>query len=458
MEKFVSGPAATGRGEGPLALPLLARLEQNAVDQLWIVYHDYSGLSHAKSVPPDRFADATEHGIGFAKANMDFNVLDHQVPDLQFGAESGDFFAVPDAESFAPMPYHPGTARTFAFLTLANGGLWDGCPRTAVQRQVDRYGLLGLHVTAAFEAECYLFRPGPEGWEPADRSRMFTVEGLELHAGLLGRLMEVLPQMGVALEQAGAEYGPGQYEINLRYAGPIKAVDDLYTFKEALRVLARDAGLLASFMPKPSTDLPGCGLHVHLGLQDSEGANVMQGNGPAGLSETGRYFVGGLLAHAAALTGLGAPTVNSYKRLQPGSWSPAHICWGTGNRAALVRIPDGGSPHVEFRSGDNTSNPSLFLAGLLAAGLDGIERRLDPGPPMTVDVGHLSPEGAEQLGLGFLPRSASDALDELESDSVVMEALGPVIGPALLRVKRSEVAAYDVTVGEWERSAYLETI
>jgi glutamine synthetase len=167
--------------------------------------------------------------------------------------------------------------------------------------------------------------------------------------------------------------------------------------------------------------------------------------------------VGGLLAHAPALCGVGAPTVNSYKRLLPGSWSPAHICYGAGNRAALVRVPDAGARHVEFRAGDNTSNPYLFLAALLAAGLDGIRHDLDPGAPVMDDVGHLSQEEAAQRGLTLLPRSAPEALDAVEADATIMDVLGPVIGPALLRVKRSEAMAYALEVGAWERAAYLET-
>lgn len=441
---------------------LMDQLQADRVTQLWVIYHDYCGLAHAKTVPPERFADAVASGIGFAKANMDFNVLDQQVPRPAFGAETGDFFAVPDADTYAPLPYHAGAARTYSFLTLAGGERWDGCPRSAVQRLVNDYAAEGLRVRAAFEPECYLFRRGDDGYEPADQSRMFTVEGLERHSALLTRLAETLRAMNVTLEQVGAEYGPGQYEINVRHAEPLQAADDLLTLKEVLRALARETGLLASFMPKPYTDLPGCGLHIHLGLQDEQGRNALEGGGthptePTGLSARGRAFVGGLLAHAPALCGVGSPTVNSYKRLQPGSWSPAHVCYGPGNRAALVRIPDAGSRHVEFRAGDNTSNPYLFLAAVLAAGLDGLRRGLDPGAPVMVDVGHLSDAEAAERGLALLPRSADEALDALEGDATIMDALGPVIGPTFLRVKRSELNTYALQVSDWERAAYLET-
>jgi glutamine synthetase len=207
--------------------------------------------------------------------------------------------------------------------------------------------------------------------------------------------MDTLRAMGITVEQIGAEYGPGQYEINVRHAEPVRAADDLLTLKETLRALARETGLLASFMPKPFTDLPGCGLHVHLGIEDEEKTNLLGDRARKdvdqdGLSTLGRAFIGGLLTHAPALCGVGAPTVNSYKRLLPGSWSPTHICYGPGNRAALVRIPDASSLHVEFRAGDNTCNPHLFLAALLAAGLDGIATGAQATSRVGDDIGHVS--------------------------------------------------------------------
>ena len=436
----------------------MERLERDEVTRLWIVYADYSGITHAKIVPPERFVDAVAHGIGFANANMDFNILDYQVAAPELAADTGDFRAVPDASTLALLPYALGHARTASFLHNPDGTRWDGCPRAALERVVARYTERGLVVCAAFEPECNLFRRTDEGLAPADTSRMFSVDGLDIHLELIDELMETLGEMGIVLEQAGAEYGPGQYEINLKHAEPLRAADDLLTLKDTFRALARRAGLIISFMPKPFSHLPGCGLHVHLGVERSDGENVLQGEGADRLSPEGGAFVAGLLAHAPALCGVGAPTVNSYKRLLPGSWSPAHIAFGLGNRAALVRIPDGEGVHVEFRAGDNTSNPHLFLAALLAAGLDGMERGLDPGDAVHGDIGHWTSQQAAAQGIQFLPKSATEALDAVEADVLVMETLGPVIGPALLRVKRSEVEAYDLEVTEWERTAYLETV
>jgi glutamine synthetase len=182
----------------------------------------------------------------------------------------------------------------------------------------------------------------------------------------------------------------------------------------------------------------------------------MEGDGPVGLSDLGASFVAGLLKHARGLSGLAAPSVNSYKRLLPGSWAPSHICYGASNRAVLVRVPDSGSRHIEFRAGDSTGNPYLTLIGLLAAGLDGIEHELRVGEPTLEDIGHLSEAELSARGVEPLPRSAPEALDALEADAVLMDALGPVIGPGFLRLRRSEVAAYSLEVGDWERATYLE--
>src|SRR4029077_18426529 len=297
---------------------------------------------------------------------------------------------------------------------------------------------------AAFEPECYLLPRTDGNLKPTARTTMFSLDALESQRPLISLLMTSLAEMGVELEQVAPEFGPGQYEINIVHQPPLRAADNLMTVKEELRSLARAAGFIATFMPKPFADMPGSGLHVHLGVVSSDGRNAMQGDGPLGLSPLGTSFVAGLLKHARGLSGLAAPTVNSYKRLLPGSWAPSHICYGGSNRAVLVRVPDSGSKHVEFRAGDGTGNPYLTLIGLLASGLDGVEQGLVLGEPTLDDIGHLSEADASARGLELLPRSAPEALDALEADAVLMDALGPVIGPGFLRLRRSEAAEYSL--------------
>jgi glutamine synthetase len=214
-------------------------------------------------------------------------------------------------------------------------------------------------------------------------------------------------------------------------------------------------------MPKIYSGWAGNSLHVHLSLWDAacERHLTASGEDDTSLSQTGKWFLGGLLAHAPALTGLGSPTVNSYKRLLPGSWAPANVYWGYGNRSGVARVPGvGDRRRIEYRSGDNSCNPALFLTGLLAAGLDGIRNQIDPGPPFQDDVGHMSVEAMAEAGLTFLPRTLPEALDALEENEVVAGAIGETLLPHFLSVKRSELETYNLTVHPWERQTYLEVI
>lgn len=435
---------------------LVARAKEDGISEVWVICHDLSGRAQVRSVPHQRLDRILTGGVSFARANIEFNVLDHQVPDFVFGAETGEFLAVPDPATYARVPHHPSAARTYSFLHAADGKPWAGCARGALNAMDARYAKRGLALRAAFEPECYLLARTDENHRPTARAGMFSLNALESQRPLMSLLMTSLAEMGVELEQVAPEFGPGQYEINIAPQPPLRAADDLMTVKEELRALARAAGFIASFMPKLFADMPGSGLHVHIGAVSLDGGNAMEGDGPVGLSRLGASFVAGLLRHARGLSGLAAPTVNSYKRLLPGSWAPSHICYGASNRAVLVRVPDSGSRHVEFRAGDGTGNPYLTLIGLLAAGLDGIEQGLLPGEPTLDDIGHLSEAELSARGLELLPRSAPEALDALEADTILMDALGPVIGPGFLRLRRSEAAAYSLEVGDWERATYLE--
>jgi len=444
-------------------LELLNCLEKDGIEHLWVVYHDYSGRSCAKTVPKERFASVAERGVVFARANLDFTLQDHQVEGARFLADTGDFLAVPDPCSYAPIPYREATARTHAFMRAdTEGSLWEGCPRTQLGRMVEAYAAEGLSVQVGFEAEFTMFvKTGDGEYVHSDHDGMFTVAGLDRHFVLWRNIIKTLGAMDVSVMQHGKEYGPGQYEMNTRHAPPIKAADDYLTLKEVVRALASEAGWIATFMPKPYAETSGNGLHLHLSLCDLDGKKDLS-MGEADdepLSQLGRHFLGGLLAHANSLTGVGAPTVNSYKRLLPGSWAPAHICWGVGNRATLVRIPAlGRRRHIELRSGDNAINPFIYLTAVLAAGLEGVHNQIELPAPVDYDVGHLSDEEAAARGIRRLPNNLPDALAALEADDVIAKALGSIILPEFLKVRRAELAAYNLHVHPWERKLYLETV
>ena len=440
---------------------LLQRLTDDKIEYLWVAYHDYNGRACAKTVPKSKFKDAVHYGVVFARANLNFGVHDHNAADGIWQAQTGDFLALPDPDAYWKLSYMDNTAIVFSNMMTEAAEPFYGCPRQNLQKTVSLYEAKGTDITAALEAEFSLFSKTDTGdYAPSRAGGMFMVAGLNQFADLLHDIVAALEKMGLQVEQLGKEYGPSQFEFSLRYNNPLAAADRYLISKEVTRALALERGLIASYMPKPFTDLAGNGLHVHLALWDAEsGANVLAGSGlDSPLSETGMHFMGGLMAHAPGICGVGAPTVNSYKRLQPASWAPAHIAWGVGNRGVLLRVPDINERcRVEYRAGDNTCNPYFFLTTLLAAGWNGMERRMDPGEPFNDDdVGHFSEQQRLQHGIDYLPRTLPTALDALENDEVLMSALSPVIGQEFLKVKRTELESYNLTVHPWERQMYLE--
>ncbi len=440
---------------------LLQVLSEDNIEHLWLAYHDYNGRACAKTVPPGKFESAVTDGLVFARANLNFGVDDHNAADGIWQAQTGDFLALPDPAAYWRLPYHEKTAIVFCNMLTEAHQPFDGCPRQRLASSVASYTERGIDITAGLEAEFSLFSKTDDGdYAPCRAGGMFSVAGLNQFAELLHEIVATLEAMGLPVEQLGKEYGPSQFEFTLRFSNPLQAADHYLISKEVTRALALRRGLIASYMPKPFTDLAGNGLHVHLALWDREsGNNLLAGSGLENpLSELGRQFAGGLMAHAPGICGLGAPTVNSYKRLQPASWAPAHIAWGVGNRGVLLRVPDVNQRcRVEYRAGDNTSNPYFFLTALLAAGWDGIEQRMDAGKPFNDDdVGHFSEEQRQQHGIDYLPRSLPEALAALESDEILMSALAPVIGQEFLKVKRQELQTYNLTVHPWERQMYLE--
>jgi glutamine synthetase len=443
---------------------LLARLDADAIEHFWVAYHDYGGRAHAKTLPRESFRSAVNDGVVFAMANLNMSADDHQSMGATLLADSGDFLAVSDPRSYAILPRFPGTARCHAWMRASDGSVWEGCPRTRLAAAIDELRDLGYSAQVALEPEFYLLHALAENgtdYAPVNSTRMFSQAGLATERVFVERVVDELRAMGVTVAQLGKEYGPGQYEMSVRHADPIRAVDDYCSLKDAVRDLARDQGYVATFMPKPYSHWPGCSLHVHLSLWDEAGERDLTASDrdEVSLSDVGSWFLGGILAHADALAGLGSPIVNSYKRLQPGSWAPANTYWGYGNRSGVVRIPGVGKRrHLELRSPDNSAQPYLLLAGLLGAGADGIRRQLVPPPPFQGDIAHLTAEEVERYGIDYLPRSLPEALAALERDEVVAAAVGETALKHFLIVKRHELATYETHVHPWERETYLEIV
>ncbi len=288
----------------------------------------------------------------------------------------------------------------------------------------------------------------------------YDYKGLSRTRAYLEKLSNVLRASGIDVYQIDHEDANGQFEINYTYTDCVTSCDHYIFFKMAASEIANEMGLVCSFMPKPFANRPGNGMHMHVSLSDGQKNLFQDKSDPQGLelSEMAYHFLGGLLAHAPALTALCAPTVNSYKRLVVGrsltgaTWAPAYISYGDNNRSTMVRIPKG---RLELRLGDGSCNPYLATAAVIAAGLDGIAKKTDPGAPRNVNLYEWSEAQLTEAGIGLLPQNLDAALDALQADSVICEALGPVAGE-FLKYKRMEWIEYMRFVSDWEIRQYLE--
>ena len=438
---------------------IISKLKSDSIDKLQICYNDYSGRLCGKIIPEHKFNSVFESGIVFAKANLSFGLDDHFADNAKFLANTGDFLALPDPESYTPLPHRIGTARLNSFMKDNDMSDWEGCPRTKLDRVIKKYYENGIKIKISFEPEFSMYQKNSDNdYIPISNDGMFTISGIDRFNNFWEKFNNLFNKTEISIEQLGKEYGPGQYEATWKYDDPMKSIDNYIKYKDFIISLARDNDFLATFMPKPFAHLPGNGLHLHISLWDeSARKEISCTNDDANpLSEIGKKFVAGLLKHAHSLTALGCSSVNSYKRILPGSWSPAHICWGKENRSVLVRVPGKGNrKHIELRHGDNVINPYIYLTGVLASGLDGIESNLNVPEPVDIDVGQLSDKGSSN-NIEVLPRALTESLSFLKNNTVIKEALGNIIFDEFLKIKETELRQYEIHVHPWERERYME--
>jgi len=390
-------------------------------------------------------------GIGLVKGMQSFTGLDTLAPDATFGPV-GEIRLVPDPETFTILPYAPRSGQMMANMVELDRSPWAVDPRWFLQRMVGAARTAGLAFEAAFENEFYLAIPREDAPVPVDRSGCFSGIGMESTEAVIQDVIAALTDQGLTVELSHPELGWGQQELSIRHADALRAADNQVTYRQTVRAVAAQHGMVASFAPKPWADQPGSGAHLHWSIWSSDHAtNVLAdpgGTTPDGLSELGRQAVAGVLAHLPGLLALTTPSVNSFRRLQPHSWSSAYVAWGIENREAAVRVPsrywddEAGSTNLELKASDNSANPYISLGGVIAAALDGIERRLDPGQPVDRDPGSFSDDERAAGGIRRFPTTVFEALDELERDEVLMAALGPGLGTEYVKVRRAEARAF----------------
>jgi glutamine synthetase len=428
---------------------IVTRCRAEDVRLVRFLYCGNDGVIRGKACHTRFLPSYLDSGIGLTVAMQSFNMLDQLVPEGSFGPV-GEIRLVGDPASFAILPYAPKSARLLCTMMTLDGQPWGACTRTFLARMIDRALGKGLMLKAAFENEFTLARREAGGYVPLDRSPCFSTIGMDSAAPVMMEIIDALTAQDVYPEQYYAELGPGQQELPVRFADALRAADNQITVRETARGVALKHGLLASFAPKPFPDQAGNGSHIHFSLWRTNDAvnHFHDPNDRYGLSEAGYAFIGGVLAHLPALVALTAPSVNSYRRLQPRFWSSAYTAWGPDNREAAVRVPsprrtlEMESTNLELKPCDPSNNPYLALGGLLAAGLDGMERKLDPGEPALVDPDMLSESDRKQRRIERLPSSLGEALNALERDEVLYSALGEVLAREYLAVKRSEVRGF----------------
>jgi glutamine synthetase len=437
------------------------RADERGVEFFFAQFVDMYARPSAKLIPAAHLDDLVNEGAGFA------GFAAGEIGQLP---SDPDIAAIPDLASYTPVPWERNLAR-FACDIYVDGEEWPYDPRTILRRQLERARTKGYEFMMGLELEYFLLRSDGDGGiqlaDPLDdlEKPCYDLKGLTRNYDFLTTVSRYVNELGWGNYANDHEDANGQFEQNFTYADALSSCDRAIFFRYMVHTLAQQRGLLATFMPKPFTHLTGNGCHFHMSLWEGDTNLFLDDDDPRGLglSEQAYHFIGGLKAHARAYSAVTAPTVNSYKRLKLGTttsgatWSPVWISYGYNNRTQMLRIP--GPGRIEDRTIDGSCNPYLAAAVVLAAGLDGIERKLDPGEPNSENLYAIPYDELRKRGLEALPANLLEATSELERDDVLREALGrgrdEDYVDYFIRVKRDEWNRYHEQVTPWEIKEYL---
>jgi glutamine synthetase len=447
---------------------LLDRLRKAGVHSLLAQFTDLAGVAKGKLVPLTHLDELLAHGVGFAGPSIVGTGLPRVGP-------RSEYYARGNASTATVLPWMPGVARIVCD-GFVDDQPFEACPRQVLKRAAAHLAERGWQLRSGIEPEFFLLRRDGEQWLPADAADRldkpsYDLKSLARQGEYLHALHAVLAQCGLDVLQLDHEDAHGQYEVNFGFDDALASADHVMLFKLAAHALAEARGLQFSMMPKPFADQAGSGMHMHVSLWGGGSArhpdharNLFvphRADGSADLEATlsplGAQFLAGVLAHGAALTALAAPTVNSYKRLRSGStrsgttWSPVWLAHGPNNRTTAVRTLHG---RFEWRVPDSAANPYLATAALIAAGLDGIDRRLELPPECLDDLYDLPAAELRSRGYARLPASLGAALDALQADDVIRTALGDALVEQFVRLKREEIDAYEMQISGWELQRY----
>lgn len=436
-----------------------ARIKDENIEYFFCSFVELSGAPKAKLVPASHIDDMARDGAGFAG---------FAAGDLNQGPHDPDILSIPDFKSLMVLPWRKNVAWVPGNLYV-NGRPWPYCPRTILNRQLEEARGKGYVFNVGVEPEFMLLKRNSheeyEPWDSLDNTEKpcYDLRALHRNLDVMTTLLRFMQELGWDPYANDHEDANCQFEINWMYSDALTTADRKTFFKWMVRTVAEQHGLWATFMPKPFAHLTGNGAHYHMSLADAQtGENLFLDEGdPIGLSQMARWFMGGLLYHARGLAAIIAPLVNSYKRLIRGAprsgatWAPVYVTYGASNRTQMIRIPSAG--RIENRAVDGAANPYLASAAMLAAGLDGIENKIDPGQANKENLYELPEKELENRKIPFLPTTLREALDYFERDEILRKALGNDCATYYTAVKREEWRQYHQSISQWERDRYLHT-
>jgi glutamine synthetase len=436
---------------------VLKTVQERDVHFIRFWFTDVLGVLKSFAVTDTELEGAFEEGMGFDGSSIDgFTRL-----------EESDMVAYPNPHTFAVLPWRPseqGTGRMFCDIVKPDGSPFEGDPRYALKRITDKAAALGYTMYVGPELEYFYFK-GDQDTQVLDNGGYFDLTPLDSASDLRRDTVLTLEKMGIPVEYSHHEVAPSQHEIDLRYADALSMADNVMTYRLVVKEVAMQAGVYATFMPKPIFGQNGSGMHVHQSLFNKDGNAFFDAKDPEGfhLSKTAKHYIAGLLKYAPEFCAITSPLVNSYKRLVPGYEAPVYIAWARRNRSALVRVPmykpgKEVATRLELRCPDPSANPYLAFACMLGAGLKGIEEELVLAPEATNNIFHMTDEELEAAGIKTLPGTLGEAIDKFEASELMKEVLGDHIHSFYVQNKRAEWDEYRTQVTEWELKKYLPVV
>ena len=438
---------------------VLRTIEERGVKFVRLWFTDVAGTLKSVAIAPAEVEGAFAEGLGFDGSAIE---------GLSRSYEA-DMLAQPDPSTFQILPWRGEinpTARMFCDITTPDGQPAAADPRNVLRRALAKASDLGFSFYIHPEIEFYLLKSselGPEGPIPVDKAGYFDNVPGGTANDFRRRAVFMLEQLGISVEYSHHEGGPGQNEIDLRYADALTMADNIMTFRTVIKEVAIEQGVYATFMPKPFTEHPGSGMHTHMSLFEGDTNALYDSSGQYHLSKVGRQFIAGLLRHAPEITAVTNQYVNSYKRLWGGGEAPSFVCWGHNNRSALIRVPlykpdKGQSSRIEYRAIDSAANPYLAYALLLAAGLKGIENEYELPAETEDNVWDLTDSERRAMGIQPLPQSLDHAIRKLEESELAAETLGEQVFSYVLANKQAEWSAFRSQVTPFELKQNFETL